>query len=62
MVFVTVIGFYVYVRSQRKVHVIEFERTTAKKYYLRLHDPFPALQKHASQWNIPESMSKLETV
>jgi NEDD8-activating enzyme E1 regulatory subunit len=60
VVFIAVVGFFLYVRNQRKVHVIEFERTAAKKYYLRLDNPFPALQKHSEQWNISSLMKQLE--
>ena len=59
VVFITVIGFFIYVRNQRKVHVIEFERTASKKYYLRLDHPFPALREHSKKWNISELMGRL---
>lgn len=52
VVFITVVGFYVYIRSQVRLHFVESEKISSKKYYMRLHDPFPALQQHASQWNI----------
>lgn len=35
-----VLGFYIYIRNQKNVHTVEFERTAAKKYYLRLDNPF----------------------
>jgi len=40
--------------------MVEFERTAAKKYYLRLDNPFPALQEHSQKWNIPQLMEKLD--
>jgi hypothetical protein len=52
VVFITVVGFYVYVRNQQRLHFVESENTTSKKYYMRLNDPFPALKSYSSQWNI----------
>ena len=59
-IFVTVVGFFIYVRNQKKVQVIEFERTASKKYYLRLDHPFPALQAHSQKWDILALFARLD--
>lgn len=62
MVFITVVGFYIYIRNQQKLHIVESENTTSKKYYMRLQDPFPALKEHSNQWNIAEMVGQLAKI
>lgn len=59
VVFITIVGFYVYVRNQARLHFVESENTSSKKYYMRLHDPFPSLQQYSSQWNIDQLVAQL---
>jgi ERCC4-related helicase len=46
VIFITSVGFYFHVRSQKQVHVVESENIAGKKYYLRLHEPFEELAKY----------------
>ncbi len=46
-IFITVVGFFFYVRLQKEIHFVEMSNTISKKYYLRISDPFPELKQHA---------------
>lgn len=52
IVFINVCGFFFHIRNQRKYHFVTSENNTAKKYYLRLHDPFENLKNHSNKWDI----------
>ena len=63
-IFITVVGFFFHIRLQKQIHFVESSNTNSKKYYLRLADPFPELEKYAFTHNVHElvqAVSKTES-
>jgi hypothetical protein len=58
-IFITMVGFFFYVRSQKQLHFVESSNTKGKKYYMRVTNPFPELLEYANKQQFYE---KLEAV
>ena len=55
-----VVGFYFYIKLQKETHFVESSNTSSKKYYLRLNNPFPALEKYSHTHNIYQLIQEIE--
>ncbi len=52
-IFITSVGFFFHIRTQKQLHTVESENISAKKYYLRLHDPFEGLNDYVNKKKLP---------
>ena len=59
-IFITSVGFFFHIRTQKELHIVESENISAKKYYLRLHDPFKGLEEYVKEKKLAELISRLK--